>query len=478
MAPSIELAPDRSTGVNGRLNSELDLDINSPTHPEAHPPLPPLDLDFGSGPKLNPLAQFAPSFEPTASLDLDLDAPTLAPPSDSDDLSDFGDLPSSLELPELPAPRTPSIPPETLRELRPGSFDSVHHEVQTAVYIIPDDIRAAAQEGAAPVLDNFSPADGEADFVDDDDIMMMGDDGGISELPSSYDDPFADAAAAMGGSLNIDGTFEALSDSPMQPPTDHVLGRLEAAALGVAVEAASPIPRDGVVLPQLTSESAARGGIGAKLVGYLAVAAVLGAGVLLYLGGGRIDLSLIGLRDPSKSPDIVNESYQEVYPVVMRSVTYEIHNGDEVLVFTGKVENRSGEPRENLNAIAELHDKRGQLVARGEGPVGVPLSPSEVAALTDRTSLTKAYQQKAAALELAPLGNGETAQFTVVLLNPPSSLVDLEHTVRLDKGQPLIITRPTAPESVLEPGKEEDPAKGKRKRKSKRKRGKRKSRME
>jgi hypothetical protein len=91
--------------------------------------------------------------------------------------------------------------------------------------------------------------------------------------------------------------------------------------------------------------------------------------------------------------------------------------------------------------------------------------------LTDSQSLAAAYTQLAARYGEPSVSSHAAAPFTVVLLDPPSGLLDLQHLVRLEKGGPVIPPPPPEPEPEVEDVREaNDKVKGKRKRRGKRKR--------
>ncbi len=456
--------------------------------------------------------------------------------------------PSLPALPEAPAapgvllggPELPDLPGASeLPELPPAESKDPIHEVQTAVYTVPDAIREAsqaeqeasgsgavvppglsAQEVAAIDLEDDDATgvvppevlaqakaaaaaeshDGipsaEADLIDDDEVTLVSDGedpvAGRDALPG---DPFASAAS---GSVVAPG-----SGDPFAPPGDPsaaedlfsgegALGRIQPAVIG-GDSAPAPVDRapatpglaaldDAVptVVESKSGEGSERKGwsLGVKLVTTLIGVAILGAGVLLWIGGGRLDLSLVGVGNEAGK---AAAHYRGVHPVAMRSVLYPTRGGKEVLVFVGRAENRADEARTHVAAVAELRNRRGELVTSARAPVGIALSPAFVADLTDRQSLDDAYAVLAREQGEPRLASKAVAPFTVVFLQPPKGLADLEHTVRLAKGEPVLAPEPTPAEPVEEAeveAEEGDERKGKRKRKGKRRRRKAKTRAE
>jgi len=489
---------------------------------------------------------------------------------------DLPNLPGASDLPELPS-ATPSRDPI--------------HEVQTAVYMVPDSIRAAAlekqsagipaaglsatdvaaidlddddrtgivppevlaqakaaaaAEAAPPTIDDIPSA--EADLIDDDEVTLVSSESaspkdpaeGLDAMPG---DPFASApaggglppkdpaegldampgdpfaSAPAGGGLPPQDPAAGLDAMPGDPfanapaggglpPVDafagadisgeSALGRIQPAVLGGGEDGASPLevapPSAGLAAAlesettkppppgaQLAQPAEEKGGwsLGVKLVTTVVGVAILGIGVLLWLGGGRLDLSVIGLggKGAKGTTKKLVVGYKDVHPVAIRSVLYPTRAGKQVLVFVGRAENRAGEARKHVAAVAELRNRKGELVASARAPVGLALNPGFVSNLTDSDSLAKAYSSLAVEQGEPTLPSRGVVPFTVVLLQPPKGLADLEHSVRLAKGEPVLKPEPEPePEpEVVEPEEEIDDRKGKRKRKGKRRRGKRKA---
>jgi hypothetical protein len=391
------------------------------------------------------------------------------------------------------APGEANTQPAASKPLTPSPV----HNAETATYTVPDSIRAAAVHTEAPDLslgaigaglsaedvaaidldsDNDTTAmqasatltagrdahraqpaesttnttadttdipSADADLIDDGEVVML------PEGPSALfgemgpdGDPFASA-----GAISSDGTIHLGSEDAnrieriveLESGNGVAIGRL--VAQPVAAEAPTALysgAHDGPLPP-----TPGRGwSLGVKLLTTTVGVVVLALGVIVFQSGGRIDLSLIGLgaKDRANEGALATVAgYKDVLPVAMRSVLYPTRAGRQILVFVGKAENRSGQPRQDIDAVAELHDREGRLVAAARSPLGLTLGPAELSGLTDQGSLAAAWRERVGKQAPPVVPSRATAPFTVVLFNPPAKLSDLVHSVRLDKSEPRVV---------------------------------------
>jgi hypothetical protein len=444
----------------------------------------------------------------------------------------FPELPETSGLPDLPpAPSSQSLHriheaktavysvPATIRGAAGQSraFGAGSSSGDAGAIDLDDEgYRRTTGNGAPPAIDLPSP---EPDFIDSSEVMLVSAD----PAPSSEGDLSADPFAAdAGNALGLQG--DAIQGGSPTDSVEHALGRIRPSVVGGVVgdavgeaagvhngfgagpavaETAGPETAGPETAGPETAATAMamdtparvtrppreelepqpalpRGGgmsLGVKLITTVAGLGVLAVGVLLWMGGGRLDLSVLGLG--GKDHTHGSPAFRDVHPVAMRSVLYPTRNGKQVLVFVGRAENRAAESREQIAALAELHNRKGNLVASARAPVGLALDPGSVADLTDAASLAAAYRELAVEQGQPTLASRAVVPFTVVLLEPPERLAELRHTVRLVEGEPVVVPEPevTEPE-VTEPAvvEEEEPweRKSKRRRKGKRRRAKRK----
>ena len=471
--------------------ARADTDPTMPSPPPRGPP--PLELDDTSGPSTTPALPDLPPGSDThdaqtavymvppeiraaaqqaAELELD-DGPTQAPALPSNMLDLDSDEPTGVVSPEvLAAARAASGTPkrDTLPPL-PRSSPSDFEDVLTDEAMLVDD---------ADVTDvTEGPVVGDSTAVIENPLAAAAATGHQDLFPGAGEDPFAaggDPFAGAGG-LSADGTF-----IPPSGPEEALIGRVEPKVLDTGETALPPSAAPTTPLPPVVAktdkDAPRKSNTLVKVLTSIAGLAALGFGVLLYLGGGRLDLSVVGLA-PKRTDTgevIAPRSYEDVHPTSMRSVLYPTRSGRRVLVFVGNAENRSAQPRTQIDVVAEIRNRDGRLVATDRAPLGLALSPPEVAALTDRESLNSAFEKLVLKVGQPEVKSRETAPFTVVVLDPPSGLADLEHNVRLDKGEQIATPQPEPEPPEVQPEPETpDRSKGKRKRKGKRRRGKRKA---
>jgi predicted Zn finger-like uncharacterized protein len=338
----------------------------------------------------------------------------------------------------------------------------------------------------------------DVDLVDDDDVTLMAQAPGpsASAAPGSphassggsppptppAEEPFGDPFAAMaeGGAISADGTVipptevtgdpGAPSDSTVESQaTRATLNRIESTGRKAAPARAA------ASAPPAASASDTSWSIGVKILVWVMGMALLSVGVLFYLGGGHFDLSVIGVKAGGQPRIQTALGFREVQPVAMRSVLYPTRAGNQLLVFAGTAENRSGEPRSQIDVIAELYDEAGRVLATERAPLGLVLSPGDIAGLSDRNSVAEAFKQLVAKHGPPLIQAGGTAPFTVVMTQPPAGLGNLIHRIRLEKGEALAQTpaKPTAPPPADEVTDDGDKTKGKKgaKDKAKQKKG-------
>ncbi len=360
----------------------------------------------------------------------------------------------------------------------PTAAPSIHN-AETAIYQVPAQFRAKQAPPAVPetAADGLtvdidldadelppraatpaSPADAESPpevddsmLVDDADVTALAPPTPAAPAEEVFADPFAGMAA-----ISVDGSIE----SPAQTPSAEV----SAAPSGVvpAIEEHQPAPGrnlaerpvpEVVARPSAADEEPSRGLILAvRVVLGLLLTAALALGVLTYLGGGRTDFSMVGLAKPHASQDTELTPVDGVALVSMRSVLYPVETGRHVLVFTGTAQNHSPSPQKELDAVAELVDRAGRVIATERAPLGLALGPAELASLSDRTSVQAAFLEAAKRQPSLVIPSGAAAPFTVVIVQPPLGLESLIHRVRLEKGAPFIVPAPKpAPEPVVIP---------------------------
>ena len=421
----------------------------------------------------------------------------VVPPGASADLS-------PLDAASFPPPPTMASDPFALdgdsEDIFPPSVseDSAGsiHECQTAVFMIPAEIRAAAQgEGIdSPLLqpaaglsalpqeetataasslrprspsgrqsesprprqpsggvtiDLASASESGPDEIADADLISMDDDEstmvGTVQIPDAAriaaqvaNESLADVPQFTGG-LAADGT--------LFPTENKAPAPLEAEASVppeiVEEEKSEPQPEAVAVQPPVASSGVS---LWVNLATTFLALALLALGVLLYLGGGHLDFSVLGNKSGSaRSTGAEAEDFEGVSAVAMRSVRYPTSAGRELLVFTGEAENRAAQPRGPVDVVAELRDPNGQVVASERAPLGLALGPQELASLVDQESLRTAFRKLAVEKGEAPLQPGARAPFTVVLLDPPSGLARLSHSVRLIGGSVVAPPPPSPP---------------------------------
>jgi predicted Zn finger-like uncharacterized protein len=435
--------------------------------------------------------------------------------------------------PPLAAPRsTGPLPPPSFDDLplsgsstpTRASPESPIHEVKTAVYTVPESIRAASARAATagmptddasgiglsvqdvaainldaddsatsvlsagalaaarqasrdlparPAPTAESPPDNladipsaDADLIDGSEVALVGAAPATTASAAIAADPLGEGFEPLGG-ISADGTvhFGDGGDNRVDrvaglEGSDGVaIGRLHARPTGkdVAPAAASTTAPSAQPAPEPPTQSGPSRGwsLGVKLVTTAVAVLVLALGVFVFQGGGRLDLSRIGLgkrgaegRSAAASPI----GYQDVIPVAMRSVLYPTRAGRQVLVFVGNAENRSGQPRRDIDAIAELKDREGRLVASSRSPLGLSFGPAELYELTDRESIAALWREAVSKNGVPVLQSRAQSPFTIVLLNPPAGLADMTHAVRLDKGEALAAAvPPPAPPPPISP---------------------------
>ncbi|MEE8409270.1 MAG: zinc-ribbon domain-containing protein [Myxococcota bacterium] len=388
--------------------------------------------------------------EPTAGASFDLDASQatglrpLSEPGLGDSPGDS--LATKVDIPSVPSPATPAH--DNLDDLPMEDADLI--EAASAPDMPAPPSASGGDPGSLSVLERPLGA-GASDAVE-----SMGGEG--------LDDPLGGPHLGDGtGSVSSDGTFvpPSATERPFETaaaPADTSSGRIELARI-------KPAKKTSGEIAAVRAERAPASGssIGVNIVMSIVVVVAIGFGVLLYLGGGRLDLSVVGLGKKSGAARATSSSigYQDVFPASLRSVTYPTAIGNEMLIFVGTAENRSGDVRKQIDVVAELRDAGGRVVASERAPLGLPLGPAELYGLTDGESVAEAFRALAREHGEPTVAAGTTVPFTVVLLEPPSGLSALSHTVFLKAGG-AVLPAPE-PEPEPEPVVEPEPRKGKRK---------------
>lgn len=426
-----------------------------------------------------------PTPDPTAALDLDVpsDSAAAGTPISQSSSQSQADLEATMSVPmdavglavKPPAGQPADLPP--LPRAPDGSGNATvageADDLPLADADLIDDASGALSSGPAagggsPVSD-WPDAGSELGGAD-----LFGSPGGLAQARTTgqLDDPFAGDEFQPIGGINADGTLESPNDiaaPPIESSGPKALAR-------IAPKRIQSKPEQAAIRAEAPPASEARGGfsLGVKLLMYVAVVGVVGAAVVLYLGGGRLDLSVIGVGKPGAAgPSLAG--YRDVYPATLRSVLYPTAAGRDVLVFVGTAENRSGMSRHQIDVVAELRAPDGSVVATSRAPLGLSLGPAEISELSDPASIDEAFRALARRQGEPSVAAGASAPFTVVMVGPPADLSDLQHTVRLAGGEVVL---PPPPEPARAAELEPEARKTKRKHKAKRRKGKRKAEAE
>jgi predicted Zn finger-like uncharacterized protein len=328
---------------------------------------------------------------------------------------------------------------------------------------------------AGPTSSRPGKPEEDLSFVDAD---LLGDAGGVSDvsvgaspraptrsLPmeeaptvvSSGLDVEPDNDQYLTGGLSLDGTL--VPPEPAAPPVNPG-GSFEAVTRAVSrdelirhqLEAApeTAVAKADVLHASVASAPGA-GGDGASVLariakglGTLLVVAVLIFGGLVFLGGGKIDARLLRF-DKQAMQNLWGVAPQPALDGVqvsaMRAVVYPV-SGLPVLVFFGDAKNSSGTTRSGLDVVATVRTRAGRVMASERAPLGVSLTPPELASLHDSSALAALYQAKVGAAGPSSLSPGAVAPFTVVIFRPPPQLESLEHIVELAPSKGWQAERP------------------------------------
>ncbi|MBI5510653.1 MAG: zinc-ribbon domain-containing protein [Deltaproteobacteria bacterium] len=461
---------------------EINLEIPAPAYPGPNPfegagapqPVPldnqatvpsigSLDLDFDSVPMTGAVheAQTAiytvpPQFNPTpepAAIDLDAEDDASHPNAAAPPASPLFDARSSttspMELPPLPV--VPNMPAPALPPPAAGA---------EAELVSDDDITFISP----PTTDAPPPA---VAVVPAPSVAL-----GAGAPPPPVED-LADPFAVLDtdGAIAADGTLvppsagaDAAAPEPVPSALDHselprtMLARISPESL--APKATTP----GVASVAL---DAGRGwSLGVKILMWLVSLLLLAGGILFYIGGGALDLSVFGVRLPSQHRIELAEGYGGLRATAMRSVLYPTKNGKQVLVFAGIVANQSAEPQPPADVIGEVLDGSGRVLATDRAPLGLTLGPRELTSIDDNLPAAELFKPQVAKNGRPPLAAGAVAPFTVVIAQPPPGLAALTHRVRLDKSEvaaPPPPPKPALPTVAPESEDSEDDAKSKKK---------------
>lgn len=284
------------------------------------------------------------------------------------------------------------------------------------------------------------------------------------------------------GGLSLDGKLippPAPASSPAAPPPPSPPSVLELVGgdrhKKQPATAASPSAAPASDKPAGASEGA-DGRWGRRVTTAVLTIAFAGFVAVGLVRAGVVQPHSLGLTKNDARHAILDPQagHGEVYPVSLRSLLYPTDSGVRVLVLTGEVESFASEPRGDLDAIAELVDDDGAVVATQRALVGVTLNVRDIARLTDAESFSRAVTATAAVLGPRRLEPGARAPYLVVITDPPEHAARLRHVVRLAAARELVspppAPSPPAPAAVetATPALEGSPLdKGKGKRKAK-----------
>ncbi|MEM6558472.1 MAG: zinc-ribbon domain-containing protein [Myxococcota bacterium] len=168
------------------------------------------------------------------------------------------------------------------------------------------------------------------------------------------------------------------------------------------------------------------------LITALMLVGLAAGSVVILVRTGRLDASAIGLADmlPSTEGPLFG-GHQGVFPVSVRSVLYPTRTGTELLVVIGEVENRSGEPRGELDVVVELFSNNGEVAASGRAPLGARFSVDELDQVVDRQALTERVAEKLRQRGSYRLAPGDSERFMIVVPSPPAGVEELHHQVKI-----------------------------------------------
>jgi len=171
-------------------------------------------------------------------------------------------------------------------------------------------------------------------------------------------------------------------------------------------------------------------------IGVVFLGLIVAAGTIAYQQGAWARLQhtpLFGLHPGGKlAPQRV--ALHGVVPTSMRSFLYPLQSGTPVLIFSGDAENRSQTAQHILEAVAELVDYQGHIVATARAPLGVSLTPADINSLTDHDTLQALLDRKADALPGDAIVPGASNPYTVVVFHPPAHPEWYVHRIRIAPG--------------------------------------------
>lgn len=258
-----------------------------------------------------------------------------------------------------------------------------------------------------------------------------------------------------------------LAQSPEALPESLDLERDVPGGLGPSTDEIAPAPFQSPGLESAFDGSPNPGRARTIISGLITALMLVGlaaGSVVVLVRTGRLDANAIGLGDllPSTERPLFG-GYQGVFPVSVRSVLYPTRTGTDLLVVIGEVENRSGEPRGELDVVVELFSNNGEVAASGRAPLGAQFGVDELDQVVDRRALAERVAEKLGQRGSYRLEPGKRERFMIVVPSPPAGVERLHHQVKIvasvfdpEPASPpptLNVPQPPAPEVEAQPTK-------------------------
>ena len=223
--------------------------------------------------------------------------------------------------------------------------------------------------------------------------------------------------------------FEVIPSTEDTTAASAALSPLAIAATAQTAPAPSPIDVDvaGLVhtpAPALASADAAQ--VQAQAQRHNRVISAIC--VILLLGGVAY---YVTQSDESVGNVVLEKTAADVQLVSARSTLYPLRDHAPALILRGEVVNKGTAKIGNVEAVVDVMDGTGAVMATAHAPVGIVLDVAELAALTNQASLDATWARHRAAssaVNLAPLA---PAPYMIVLLDPPAPVRSYAQRVRL-----------------------------------------------